>query len=714
MTLTILDEDSSDADPPAQVRRRRTVFDPAKETRCLGVDQQRQPRCPPLVSSDFSWDVNGDGVYGDAVGQNPTLTWFQLQALGIVDGPSTFGVRVRAKAANGEETFSEPRSLTVGNVAPTLLLGGAAATDEGAPYTLGLSANDAGQDTISNWRIDWGDGTIDTLLGDRSAVLHTYADGPKAYTIVATATDEDGSWNAEPIVVAVHNVAPTAVNDSAVTNEDHSVAIAILANDSDPAGALDPLQIVSVTNGVKGATSIDTKGTLQTTDDEIVYTPNAGATGSDSFTYTISDGDGGTATATVSVQIRNLVDVSGRVFDDKDNDGAYEPGDGDVGIGGVTVQLFDETSGALIATQLTAARWNLLLRRQPGRRHVQGCRCAAGRLPRRPGNRRQSRRHGGQHAGQQPDHRHQRRCARDDRRRHRLPVRRIRPSQALGLVWLDADNDGEVDFGETAITGVAVELTGLDDRGQAVSRTATTDANGVYAFLDLRPSSAAGYTIRELQPAGYVDGLDILGTVNGVAVGNNSVNDTFYGVVLPRPNSLAENYNFGERPVAASPVQHGQTATIGFWQNKNGQNLIKALNGGPTATQLGNWLAATFPNMYGAFAGANNLAGKTNAEVAAFYKTLFARTKCNAAGGGPPKMDAQVLATALAVYVTNQIAGRHDRGGLRLPGHGKRRRLPHVQRRLQWRCLRRREQLPGHRVGSAAGRQRSRASRPLV
>ena len=72
----------------------------------------------------------------------------------------------------------------------------------------------------------------------------------------------------------------------------------------------------------------------------------------------------------------------------------------------------------------------------------------------------------------------------------------------------------------------------------------------------------------------------MLGTVNGVAVGDDSVNDTFSGVVLPRPDSLAENYNFGERPAADGGVQPGQTATIGFWQNKNGQNLIKALNGG--------------------------------------------------------------------------------------------------------------------------------------
>src|SRR4029078_11297636 len=46
-------------------------------------------------------------------------------------------------------------------------------------------------------------------------------------------------------------------------------------------------------------------------------------------------------------------------------------------------------------------------------------------------------------------------------------------------------------------------------------------------------------------------------------------------------------------------------------------------------------------------------AGKTNAEVAAFYKGLFART-AQTAPGGPAKTDAQVMATALAVYVTHQ------------------------------------------------------------
>jgi hypothetical protein len=103
-------------------------------------------------------------------------------------------------------------------------------------------------------------------------------------------------------------------------------------------------------------------------------------------------------------------------------------------------------------------------------------------------------------------------------------------------------------------------------------------------------------------------------------------------------------------PPPTTPLGPGMTATIGFWHNKNGQALLKGLNGGPTATNLGNWLAGNFPNLWGANAGPNNLAGKTNAQIAAFYLTKF-----DVRG---QKLDAQVMAVAFASYVTNSsLAG---------------------------------------------------------
>ena len=97
------------------------------------------------------------------------------------------------------------------------------------------------------------------------------------------------------------------------------------------------------------------------------------------------------------------------------------------------------------------------------------------------------------------------------------------------------------------------------------------------------------------------------------------------------------------------PVQRGLAGGIGFWHSGRGQTLINSFNGGSTATALANWLAITFPNLYGVGAGANNLTSKSNAQVAAFYEMLFAMHG--------PKVDAEVLGVALDVYATTQSLG---------------------------------------------------------
>jgi hypothetical protein len=211
----------------------------------------------------------------------------------------------------------------------------------------------------------------------------------------------------------------------------------------------------------------------------------------------------------------------------------------------------------------------------------------------------------------------------------------IQPSSLSGVVFADFNDDGQVDFGEEGIVGVTVKLDGTDDLGNPVHLVQTTDADGAYVFLNLRPGS---YTITETQPAGFTQGINSIGTAVGTVAGDQFTIPNVLGGV----NGL--NYNFGERPAATGSIQHGQTAGIGFWNNKNGQALIKALNGG-TGHQLGDWLAATFPHMFGASAGSDNLVGKSNTAIAAFFQTQFVVKD--------QKLDAQVLATALAVYVTD-------------------------------------------------------------
>jgi len=223
-----------------------------------------------------------------------------------------------------------------------------------------------------------------------------------------------------------------------------------------------------------------------------------------------------------------------------------------------------------------------------------------------------------------------------------------------GFVFEDPNGDGLIDIDEYAIVGATVVLTGVDDQGTAVNRTEVTDADGVYYFDGMRPGT---YTITETQPAGYTDGIDSVGTAGGSLATNDAVSGIDLGAYVE-----GVDYNFAEQRASAgsAEVSFGQTATIGFWAGKKGRKLIESLNGDKDSTALGNWLAAEMPNIYG------ELAGKKNKDVSKFYRHLFKTIKKHkkhrkhghGAEDGLRDFDAQVMATAMAVYVTDSdLAG---------------------------------------------------------
>ena len=136
-------------------------------------------------------------------------------------------------------------------------------------------------------------------------------------------------------------------------------------------------------------------------------------------------------------------------------------------------------------------------------------------------------------------------------------------------------------------------------------------------------------------------------------VGYVPTDDVIAGIVMSAPGASAINYNFGERPQDAGSFTSGHTAGIGFWNNKQGQQLIENLGGSSSDVALGTWLAATLPNLY------NELDGVANSVVAEYYQDLFKRNKKTSSGDGPPKVDAQVMATVLNSYVTSSsLAGQ--------------------------------------------------------
>jgi MYXO-CTERM domain-containing protein len=94
--------------------------------------------------------------------------------------------------------------------------------------------------------------------------------------------------------VGAANQPPSAVDDSATTDENTPVTVDVLANDNDPDG-----DTLTVTIG--GA---PTSGTaVVNADDTITYTPSTNFSGTDSLAYTVNDGTGGSDSATLDLTV---------------------------------------------------------------------------------------------------------------------------------------------------------------------------------------------------------------------------------------------------------------------------------------------------------------------------------------------------------------------------------------------------------------------------
>lgn len=113
------------------------------------------------------------------------------------------------------------------------------------------------------------------------------------------------------------------------------------------------------------------------------------------------------------------------------------------------------------------------------------------------------------------------------------------PASISGNVYEDMDGDCVRDPGEVSLEGVLIEI--LDIQGQVVATT-QTDAAGNYTFDSLTPGQ---YTLREQQPAGYIQG----GQRAGSAGGNATMSDIISAIALGA-GVHATNYDFCEQRVA--------------------------------------------------------------------------------------------------------------------------------------------------------------------
>jgi phospholipase C len=123
---------------------------------------------PQNRSLTFSWDLNDDGVFGDATGVNPTLTSKDLKALGMKAG-HTYLVKVDADPGDGNYTMSEETYLHISTVTThfvVTLAPGAVPVQQGTSFTLTVTAEDQTNYPVPNYA-----GTVYFSSSDAGATL---------------------------------------------------------------------------------------------------------------------------------------------------------------------------------------------------------------------------------------------------------------------------------------------------------------------------------------------------------------------------------------------------------------------------------------------------------------------------------------------------------------------------------------------------------------
>lgn len=179
-----------------------------------------------------------------------------------------------------------------------------ATTDEDNAVTIPVLTNDSDVDgdTLTVSSVTQGTNGSVTINSNGTVTYTPNANFNGSDSFTYTISDGNGGTATATVNVTVNavNDAPVAVGDSATTDEDTAVTIAVLGNDTDVEG--DALTPIMVSGPAHGSLTLNADGSF-------TYTPAANYNGSDSFTYKVTDGALESNTVTVSLTVTAVNDA---------------------------------------------------------------------------------------------------------------------------------------------------------------------------------------------------------------------------------------------------------------------------------------------------------------------------------------------------------------------------------------------------------------------
>ncbi len=211
---------------------------------------------------------------------------------------------------------SASTSVTVMNIAPTVVNLNAPVINENGTATITGTVDDVGSLDTHSVVVQWGDGSSSTVAVDpvtrTFTADHQYLDDdPTAtasdnYAITVTATDDDGGVGSASTTVTVMNVAPTVVGLNAPVIDENGIAT--ITGSVEDVGTLDT-HTIEIQWGDGSSSTVAVDPVTRTFSAEYQYLDDdPTATSSDiySITVTATDDDGGAGTADTSVTVNNV------------------------------------------------------------------------------------------------------------------------------------------------------------------------------------------------------------------------------------------------------------------------------------------------------------------------------------------------------------------------------------------------------------------------
>ncbi len=271
----------------------------------------------------YDWTVNGNAL-PSTTSNMATLTWSDLQALGIDDGTmagTSFTVSLIVTDDKGAfNSASDPDSttLTLTNTAPTATLANDGPVDEGssADVTLSGASDPSNGDLAAGLRYSYdldnngsfddgaGDGTYAGALSSASYTVPAtiLRDGDSLVTVTARVLDDDGGYTDHTTVVTVRNVAPVVDAGASQTISEGSTLTLDPATFTD--AGVDDTHTATIDWG--DGSVVEAGAVTQGAGSGSVAGSHAyDIDGSYTVTLTVTDNDGDSATDTLTVTVNN-------------------------------------------------------------------------------------------------------------------------------------------------------------------------------------------------------------------------------------------------------------------------------------------------------------------------------------------------------------------------------------------------------------------------